>query len=66
MREKLRQSAKSTNFWTNVSTIISGLIVISLLYFTKDPETVKQIVLAYLASSGVHNVGNVLAHANKD
>jgi hypothetical protein len=66
MKEKLQKSAKSTNFWTNVSTIVSGLIVIALVHSVEDSETVKQIIMAYLSSSGIHNAGNILAHTNKD
>lgn len=66
MREKLKQSAKSSNFWNNVSTIISSLIVMGIVVFVKDPEAQQQILLAFLSSSGVHNAGNVLAHMNKD
>lgn len=66
MREKLKQSAKSTNFWNNVSTILSSLIVLSIIYVVDDLETQKQVLTAFFASSGVHNVGNIFAHMNKD
>lgn len=66
MREKLKQSAKSTNFWNNLSTIISSAIMMAIILSVKDAETQRQILLAFLGSSGVHNAGNILAHVNKD
>lgn len=62
MKERLKRSSISSNFWNNFSTVVSGSIIIIMLLFVKDPETIKQVVLAYLASSGVYNAGNIAQH----
>ena len=66
MKEKLKQSAKSSNFWNNISTISSLIVFGGILAFVKDPQVMKDLILAYMSSSGIHNAGNVLAHINKD
>lgn len=66
MREKLKQSAKSSNFWNNISTIASLITLAVLISFVEDQETVKEMILAYMSSSGFHNAGNILSHVNKD
>lgn len=37
-----------------------------MLYLIDDPEFTKQLVFAYISSSGMYNAGNILAHVNKD
>jgi len=66
MKEKLILSAKSTNFWNNISTILSTVVMSVIILGVKDPEAQQQVLLAYLGSSGIHNTGNILAHMNKD
>lgn len=66
MIERLKKSAPSSNFWNNTSTIVSGLVLMGLLFHVQDPETVRQMIWAYLGSTGVHNLGNVAQHLFKD
>lgn len=64
MIEKLKHSSKSTNFWNNASTIVSLGLLALLTNKIEDPESIKQLVLVLLGSTGVHNMGNILAHVN--
>ena len=66
MREKIKQSAKSTNFWNNVANIASLVVLLAALHFSDDKDSILQIIIAYLGASGSHNLGNILAHMNKD
>ncbi len=66
MKERLKESAKSTNFWNNLANVISLGLLLGILSFVTDKESTKEIILAYLSGSGVHNMGNILAHLNKD
>lgn len=65
MREKLKLASTSTNFWNNLSTIASLAAAIILISFVHDEEAAKDMIWAVLATSGFHNVGNILAHMNK-
>lgn len=66
MREKLRKSSKSTNFWSNVSTISSILIFAIINAAIQDPTLVLQSAWGLLISNALHTAGNILAHLNKD
>lgn len=66
MKEKLQQSAKSTNFWNNVSTILGAIALGILTAVLENPESIKDAALMFLLTSGIHNAGNILAHMNKD
>ncbi|RTL03501.1 hypothetical protein EKK58_12945 [Candidatus Dependentiae bacterium] len=66
MREKLRRSSKSTNFWTNVSTISSILVFAFLNTAIQDPSLVLQGAWGLLIANALHTTGNILAHMNKD
>lgn len=65
MKEKIINSAKSTNFWNNISNIVSGIVLVVLALAVKDPETLKNIILIYAGSTAPHNAGNIMAHINK-
>lgn len=66
MKEKLLKSAKSSNFWNNIANIASLAVLLGILSYIQDKEAVKEIILAFLAGNGSHNIGNIMAHMNKD
>lgn len=66
MRQKLKKSASSTNFWNNIANVLSPVILVAVLAFIKvDPGDMKEIILAFILGSSGHNIGNILAHMNK-
>ncbi len=63
---KLKASAGSSNFWNNLSNIASIIGVVILISTVDDADVAKQMIWAYMVSSGFYNVGNILSHINKN
>lgn len=66
VKERFSDSSKSTNFWNNMSNIASLATLVILLNMVKEPQALHQMIWAFLASSGFHNVGNIISHLNAD
>lgn len=66
MKERIKRSAKSSNFWNNLANVASLGLLILILSYTTDKDAAKDIILAYMSGSGLHNMGNILSHMNKD
>jgi hypothetical protein len=63
---QLKQSAKSSNFWTSMATLATILSTAFLAFLMDDPEALKQMTTAQLFSTFFFHVGNTLHHMNKD
>lgn len=66
MLKKLKQSKASSNFWTNVSTIVSALAYAALMTFVENPELIKDASALAVLSIVLQNTGNIITHLNKE
>lgn len=66
MLKKLKKSRSSTNFWTNVSTILSAIVYCLLIAFIDNPDLIKETTIVGALGIAIQNAGNMLAHMNKE
>lgn len=66
MLQKLKKSKASSNFWTNISTIVSALIYAALLTFVNNPELIKETSIVAVLGIVLQNTSNVITHMNKE
>ena len=65
MLQKLKASSKSSNFWNNLATV-GSLLLIAFLTSLQNPETIKDINLSQFATIILFNAANILYHSNKE
>jgi hypothetical protein len=66
MRQQLKASAKSSNFWTSMATLATVLSGALYAFLTSDPEAIKTMTVSQMMSTFFFHVGNTLLHLNKD
>lgn len=66
MLQKLKKSKSSSNFWNNVSTIVSAIVYAGLLTFIENPDLIKSTSVVAVASIILQNSSNIITHMNKE
>lgn len=66
MLQKLKKSKASSNFWNNVSTVISVIVYATLMAYVSDPELIKNGSIFAALHLGLSNASNIITHLNKD
>lgn len=66
MKEKLRKSSKSSNFWTAISTIAASVFTGLYLMIEKNPDGINSIAIPQLVNMIIYQIGHSLYKMNQD
>lgn len=66
MKQQLKASSKSSNFWTGIgtlATVLSGALYATL---SQDPEAIKTMSFTQFISIFAFQASNIIYHLNKE
>lgn len=66
MKDKLKKSSKSSNFWASLSTVVASIFTGLYIMMEKNPDGIHNIAVPQLVNMIIYQIGHSLYKMNQD